>query len=438
MAVSSETSSVSYTGNGVTTAYPTTFRFIRAAELVVKVTPSGGSETIKTLGTHYTVSGDGLDAGGTVTFLVAPANLDAIVIERTVPITQPIALRTQGPYSATTHEEMFDEGVFVDQQLDRRIKALESAGAVGSVVAGDGLSFSSTTLHVGAGTGITVDADTVSVTFAATTPSNVTKAAAAAGTGVTAARIDHKHDVSTAAAGTAVAGASASEGTSTSLARADHAHAFPAATAPVNVTKSAASAGSGTSFARDDHKHDITTAAASTITDSTNSEGSATSLARSDHGHAHGNRSGGTLHATASSSTAGFMSATDKANLDEVYDYFLGTANMEVVTTTATPTLLHRFSPDYDTTELVQVFVWARRLGNATGAAGYVRYATFFTPDGSTLTQVGSTASVATMETDAAWDVTVSAVGTSVDIMVTGAAATTITWQGRVVRYKLT
>lgn len=60
----------------------------------------------------------------------------------------------------------------------------------------------------------------------------------------------------------------------------------------------------------------ITTAAAVTITDSTNSAGSANSVARSDHGHAHGTRGGGTLHANATTSVAGFMSSTDKTKLD--------------------------------------------------------------------------------------------------------------------------
>jgi hypothetical protein len=48
----------------------------------------------------------------------------------------------------------------------------------------------------------------------------------------------------------------------------------------------------------------------------TNSEGIQNAFARQDHIHAHGNQLGGNLHATASTSTAGFMSATDKVILD--------------------------------------------------------------------------------------------------------------------------
>lgn len=88
-----------------------------------------------------------------------------------------------------------------------------------------------------------------------------------------------------------------------------------ATVAPADVTKSAALVGVGVTAARVDHKHDVSTAAVSNITDSTNSEGSATSLSRSDHGHAHGNRSGGSLHALATTSAAGFMSASQVSSV---------------------------------------------------------------------------------------------------------------------------
>jgi hypothetical protein len=181
-------------------------------------------------------------------------------------------------------------------------------------------------------------------------PADVTKAPADMGIGTTAARTDHKHDVTTAAPSTLAAGGSNTEGTATSLARSDHVHALPAygtgsgticqgndsrlsddrtasglrtattvvaisaataptsgqalvttsstlatwqtvavlaSAAPVNVTKAPADVGTGTAAARDDHKHDVTTAAPSTLAaGGSNTEGTATSLARSDHVHA--------------------------------------------------------------------------------------------------------------------------------------------------------
>lgn len=62
----------------------------------------------------------------------------------------------------------------------------------------------------------------------------------------------------------------------------------------------------------------LTTAIAITITDSTNGVGTANSFSRSDHQHAHGNRGGGTLHAIATPSLAGFLSASDKSKLDNI------------------------------------------------------------------------------------------------------------------------
>lgn len=150
--------------------------------------------------------------------------------------------------------------------------------------------------------------------LASIAPVNVTKAAAAVGTGTTAARDDHKHDATTAAPSVTGVATSSGEGSATTLARSDHSH--QANTSPSNVTKAAAVIGTSGEPARADHKHDITTATASELTDSTNAEGSATSLARSDHTHAHGDRSGGSLHADATTSVDGFMSASDKTKLD--------------------------------------------------------------------------------------------------------------------------
>jgi hypothetical protein len=53
----------------------------------------------------------------------------------------------------------------------------------------------------------------------------------------------------------------------------------------------------------------------------TNAAGVASTFSRSDHVHAHGNHSGGSLHATATTSDAGFMAAADKAKLDTLAAY---------------------------------------------------------------------------------------------------------------------
>jgi hypothetical protein len=141
--------------------------------------------------------------------------------------------------------------------------------------------------------------------------------AAVGGSATGLVRRDHQHAVATGASTAQIdVGDAAAEGSSSNLAREDHQHALPAPAAPADVTKATAAAGSATTVARADHKHDVSTATAVELTDSTNAEGSATSLARSDHTHSHGNRGGGSLHAAATPSVAGFISAADKTKLD--------------------------------------------------------------------------------------------------------------------------
>lgn len=162
-------------------------------------------------------------------------------------------------------------------------------------------------------------------------PEDTTKAAAAAGTATEAARADHKHDISTAAAGAIQVGDSAAEGSATSLARSDHAHSLAAPAAPEDVTKAAAAAGSSSDVARADHKHDVSTAVPSSV-GSANAEGSATSLARSDHVHAHGDQAGGSLHADVIAGGAdGFMTGTDKTKLDALVVAVLGVMDEDTI-----------------------------------------------------------------------------------------------------------
>jgi hypothetical protein len=116
-------------------------------------------------------------------------------------------------------------------------------------------------------------------------PVNVTKAAAAVGVSGEAARQDHKHDITTAIAGSIQIGDAAAEGSASSLSRSDHVHAVAAPGAPANVTKAAAVAGVSSSPARADHKHDVNTGVPVAV-GGVNQEGTSTALARADHVHA--------------------------------------------------------------------------------------------------------------------------------------------------------
>lgn len=55
------------------------------------------------------------------------------------------------------------------------------------------------------------------------------------------------------------------------------------------------------------------------VTSTTGTTGAATTAARSDHSHGHGDLAGGTLHAVATPTVAGFMSSVDKTRTDALY-----------------------------------------------------------------------------------------------------------------------
>lgn len=126
MTVSSTTSRVSYSGNGSTTAFAVSFYFLENTHLKVILRAADGTETVMALTTHYTVSGAGNPAGGTVTMNTAPAAGTTLVIVRNVPLTQETDYQANDPFPAESHERALDKLTMEVQQqqlqLDRSIK----------------------------------------------------------------------------------------------------------------------------------------------------------------------------------------------------------------------------------------------------------------------------------------------------------------------------
>jgi hypothetical protein len=116
MTVSSTTSKVSYTGNGSTTAFAVPFYFLAAADLQV-ILRSGTTETVQVLTTNYTVSGAGVEAGGTVTMLVAPAAAVTVTIRRNIEATQETDLLPNDRLPAESLETALDKVTMLTQQL---------------------------------------------------------------------------------------------------------------------------------------------------------------------------------------------------------------------------------------------------------------------------------------------------------------------------------
>lgn len=116
MTVSSETAkSGPYTGNGVTTVFAYNFRILDAAHIEVVRTVNGTASTVSP--SEYTVSGVGSNAGGNVTFTIAPAAGQTITVVRNAPFTQQVDLENQGAYYAETIEEALDLAAMRDQQM---------------------------------------------------------------------------------------------------------------------------------------------------------------------------------------------------------------------------------------------------------------------------------------------------------------------------------
>jgi len=123
MTVSSTTVKNSYSGNSSTTAFAYTFKIFADTDLQVIIRSSTGTETTKTLTTHYTVSGAGDASGGNVTFTSGntPATGETVVIRRGVPQTQAIDYIANDPFPAESHEEGLDRATMTIQQMQEEL-----------------------------------------------------------------------------------------------------------------------------------------------------------------------------------------------------------------------------------------------------------------------------------------------------------------------------
>ena len=133
MTISTTNIKNSYAGNSNTSVFQYTFKILANTELQVIIRASSGTETVKTLTTHYTVSGVGNASGGNVTFTSGniPATGETVVIRRVTAQTQNLDLVENDPFSAETVESAFDKLTSINQelqeQLDRSIKVSRTA-----------------------------------------------------------------------------------------------------------------------------------------------------------------------------------------------------------------------------------------------------------------------------------------------------------------------
>ena len=140
MTISTTTIKNSYNGTGSQDVFAYTFKISSTADMQVIIRTSTGTETVKTLTTHYTVSGAGSANGGNVTFTSGniPTNTETVVLRRNTTQTQGLDLVENDPFTAESIEGAFDKNLSVIQELqeeiDRSIKVSRTSTIASSEI----------------------------------------------------------------------------------------------------------------------------------------------------------------------------------------------------------------------------------------------------------------------------------------------------------------
>mgnify|MGYP001281702426 CR=1 FL=1 len=141
MTISTTNITKSYNGNGSTHSFAYDFPIFADADLTVIVRSAAGTESTKTLNTHYIVTGAGSSSGGNVLFKFntgtssdahysatdhRPANGETVVIRSELANTQTLDLVANDPFPASSFEDALDRLVRMvqqhDEELDRSLK----------------------------------------------------------------------------------------------------------------------------------------------------------------------------------------------------------------------------------------------------------------------------------------------------------------------------
>ena len=117
MTISTEVTRKQYNGNDVTTEFSFPYKFLADGDLTVILTDSSGLDTTLTLSTHYTVTGAGVDAGGTVTMITPPATGERLTIVRELDLVQETDYISGDSFPSESHETALDRLTMIAQQL---------------------------------------------------------------------------------------------------------------------------------------------------------------------------------------------------------------------------------------------------------------------------------------------------------------------------------
>lgn len=137
MSVTNEDNKVNYSATGLS-VYTIPFYFSANAHVKLYV-----NDVLKTLNTHYSVTGAGITSGGVLTFLVTPPTSGVVTIIRDIPLKQENTFNEGGQFSSSTIEGMFDKLTHISQQIDektdRAIKMPLSATGLNPQITGNAI-----------------------------------------------------------------------------------------------------------------------------------------------------------------------------------------------------------------------------------------------------------------------------------------------------------
>jgi len=130
MTISSQTRKAGpFTGNGVTTTFPFTFKVFAASDLYVVRTGTNGNDTVLVLGTDYTVAlntNQNSSPGGSITLPAALAIGVKLTATSALPYLQPTDLTNQGGfYPAVINNALDRLTIFCQQLLDQVGRSLK-------------------------------------------------------------------------------------------------------------------------------------------------------------------------------------------------------------------------------------------------------------------------------------------------------------------------
>lgn len=123
MSVQQTAIQVETASNGSNTAFSFSFKIFASTDLLVYTKPTGGSYTLKTLNSDYTVAFDSDAETGTVTFGSAPAT-GTVKIKRSLGLTQATVFPREGALPSGDIEDALDRVTLLAQELGARITAL--------------------------------------------------------------------------------------------------------------------------------------------------------------------------------------------------------------------------------------------------------------------------------------------------------------------------